>query len=148
MLINAYQAYLITCIFGIPGSFVAMIASNYKKIGSKRILLISTLATSFSLLLFALLISEEGQLISSCLEAFFSNIMYGSLYFITPLVFPVEMRGKGFGICSAVSRLVGSLAPLLTGFLLESSFQLPLFISAISLFLSFLFMFFIKFEQV
>ena len=68
MLINAYQAYLITCIFGIPGSFVAMIASNYKKIGSKRILLISTLATSFSLLLFALLISEEGQLISSCLE--------------------------------------------------------------------------------
>ena len=129
-IVDTYRFYLITSLCGVPGSFVAMVASDLQWIGSKPTLIISTLSTSLCLVLFALLTDDAGQLTASCMEAFSSTVMYGVLYFITPLTFPVYLRGKGFGLCSAVSRLFGSVAPLLAGFLLEFSTTLPLLFSA------------------
>lgn len=129
-IIDTYRFYMITSICGVPGSFVAMVASDLQWIGSKPTLIISTLSASLCLVLFALLTDDAGQLTASCLEAFSSTVMYGVLYFITPLTFPVYLRGKGFGLCSAVSRLFGSVAPLFAGFLLAFSTTLPLLFSA------------------
>lgn len=141
---ETYTAYMITSICGVPGSILAMVSSDSKFIGSKATLLASTLSTSICLVLFAVMVDDYGQLFASCLEAFSSNVMYGVLYYITPLAFPVELRGKGFGLCSAVSRLLGSFAPFIAGYLLEISFVIHLLVSAISLLVSFLLMFFIS----
>ena len=51
-------------------------------------------------------------------------------YALTPVLFPVALRGTGCGIASALSRLAGIAAPLLTGLLLAISPSLPLWTAA------------------
>lgn len=48
----------------------------------------------------------------------------------TPRLFPVSFRGSATGIASALSRLAGMTAPIMTGVLLAFSTSLPLYIAA------------------
>lgn len=54
----------------------------------------------------------------------------------TPRLFPVSFRGSATGIASALSRLAGMTAPIMTGVLLAFSTSLPLYIAAGLLFAS------------
>ncbi|KAI0035530.1 MFS general substrate transporter [Vararia minispora EC-137] len=45
--------------------------------------------------------------------AFFSNIMYGVLYAVSPEIFPAKDRGTGNGLTATATRVFGVLAPII-----------------------------------
>ncbi|KAJ3336747.1 hypothetical protein HDU91_001662 [Kappamyces sp. JEL0680] len=131
-----YSSYLLISTFGIPGSVVGMYLSD-TFLGRRGTLSLSTLGTSLSLFLFTVSTTPAWQLTASCAESFLQNTMYGTLYSYTPELFPTKIRGKGVGLSSAMGRLVGSLAPVLTGSLIDIAYALPLYTAATMLFISF-----------
>lgn len=73
---------------------------------------ISTLITAILLFCFTATSDPNIQLVCTCLESFFQNIMYGVLYAYTPEVFPAPVRGSGTGFSSCLNRVAGLCAPL------------------------------------
>jgi MFS family permease len=67
----------------------------------------------------------------TCIEALLQNAMYGVIYSYSPEVFPVKARGTGVGIASALGRILGATAPLLSGALIQIDIKLPIYLSAI-----------------
>ena len=126
---DIWQNYFIIATFGIPGSVAAMYLSD-SHFGRRGTMGLATFGTSASLFLFTMFTSSSGQLACSCLVSFLQNIMYGVLYTYSPEVFPTSIRGTAVGIASASSRLFGSIAPLVTGYLLTTDLKLPLYLSA------------------
>ncbi|EAW11404.1 putative sugar transporter [Aspergillus clavatus NRRL 1] len=107
-----YRNYAITSIVGLPGSILACYTVEIKYIGRKGTMVISTLITAVLLFCFTTTTDSNIQLVCSCLEAFFQNIMYGVLFAYTPEVFPAPSRGTGSGIASCLNRIAGLCAPL------------------------------------
>ncbi|OQE46993.1 hypothetical protein PENCOP_c001G07475 [Penicillium coprophilum] len=107
-----YRNYAITSIIGLPGSFLACWTVELKYIGRKGTMAISTLITGVLLFCFTQSTKSDIQLLCSCLEAFFQNIMYGVLFAYTPETFPAPNRGTGTGISSCLNRITGLCAPL------------------------------------
>lgn len=107
-----YRNYAITSIVGVPGSILACYTVEIKYIGRKGTMALSTVITSILLFCFTANSNQNIQLICTCLESFFQNIMYGVLYAYTPEVFPAPYRGTGTGICSCLNRIAGLCAPL------------------------------------
>jgi hypothetical protein len=107
-----YRNYAITSIVGVPGSILACYTVDIKYIGRKGTMVISTLITGVLLFCFTTSTDSNVQLVCTCLEAFFQNIMYGVLYAYTPEVFPAPSRGTGTGISSCLNRIAGLCAPL------------------------------------
>ena len=108
-----YRNYAITSVVGVPGSLVAYWFVDMPYIGRKGTLAISTLLSGIFLFLFTISTNSNVQLIFTCLEAFFSNILYGVLYAYTPEVFPAPYRGTGTGIASLLNRIAGLCAPII-----------------------------------
>jgi MFS family permease len=86
---------------------------DIKYIGRKGTLAISTALSGIFLFLFTTSTNSDVQLVFTCLEAFFSNILYGVLYAYTPEVFPAPYRGTGTGIASLLNRIAGLCAPII-----------------------------------
>ncbi|KAJ6187371.1 hypothetical protein N7519_002279 [Penicillium mononematosum] len=107
-----YRNYAITSIVGLPGSILACWTVEIKYVGRKGTMAISTLITGVLLFCFTASTNSDIQLLCSCLEAFFQNIMYGVLYAYTPETFPAPNRGTGTGISSCLNRIAGLCAPL------------------------------------
>jgi MFS family permease len=107
-----YRNYAITSIVGLPGSIIACWTVEIKYVGRKGTMAISTLITGVLLFCFTASTNSSIQLLCSCLEAFFQNIMYGVLYAYTPETFPAPNRGTGTGISSCLNRIAGLCAPL------------------------------------
>jgi MFS family permease len=107
-----YRNYAITSIVGVPGSVLACYTVDLKYVGRKGTMVISTLITGILLFCFTASTDSNVQLVCTCLEAFFQNIMYGVLYAYTPEVFPAPSRGTGTGISSCLNRIAGLCAPL------------------------------------
>jgi MFS family permease len=57
--------------------------------------------------------SSNGLLGWNCGYVFFSNIMYGVLYAISPEIFPAKDRGTGNGLVSTATRVFGIVAPVI-----------------------------------
>ncbi|POY76307.1 hypothetical protein BMF94_0502 [Rhodotorula taiwanensis] len=119
---------------GLPGSlFGAWLVET--PLGRAKTLAISTLGTSAATMVFVFVSSSVGIVLSSMAVSFASTLMYAVIYGFTPEIFPVTMRGTASGIASALSRLAGIVAPLVTGILLSvSTSVLPLSLSALCLF--------------
>jgi MFS family permease len=107
-----YRNYAIASVVGVPGSILACYTVDIKYIGRKGTMAISTVITGIILFCFTLARDSNSQLVCTCLEAFFQNIMYGVLYAYTPEVFPAPNRGTGTGIASFFNRICGLCAPL------------------------------------
>lgn len=107
-----YRNYAITSVIGVPGSLIGYYAVNWKYLGRKGTMAISTLLTGVILFIFTISSDSNFQLAFSSLEAFFQNIMYGVLYAYTPEVFPAPNRGTGTGIASFLNRVCGLCAPI------------------------------------
>ncbi|OJD15083.1 hypothetical protein AJ78_04630 [Emergomyces pasteurianus Ep9510] len=107
-----YRNYAITAVVGVPGSVLACYTVDIPYIGRKGTMAISTALTAVTLFCFTVSSDPDVQLVCSCLEAFFQNIMYGVLYAYTPEVFPAPNRGTGTGIASCLNRICGLLAPI------------------------------------
>ncbi|KAJ5232175.1 hypothetical protein N7468_005131 [Penicillium chermesinum] len=109
---TTYRNYAITSIVGVPGSIIACFTVEIKYIGRKGTMAFATVVTGVLLFCFTESQNSNIQLLCSCLEAFFQNIMYGVLYAYTPEVFPATIRGTGSGISSCLNRIAGLCAPL------------------------------------
>ncbi|KAF9884040.1 hypothetical protein FE257_002378 [Aspergillus nanangensis] len=109
---TVYRNYAITSVVGVPGAFLACYTVNLKYVGRKGTMIAGTLVTGVLLFCFTASTDPDIQLLCTCLEAFFQNIMYGVLYAYTPEVFPAPYRGTGTGIASCLNRIAGLCAPL------------------------------------
>ncbi|KAL8989539.1 MAG: hypothetical protein Q9177_001596 [Variospora cf. flavescens] len=107
-----YRNYAITSVVGVPGSILAAYTVNVKYLGRKGTIAISTLITGILVFCFTISADPDFQLVFTCLEALFQNIMYGVLYAYTPEVFPAPNRGTGTGIASCLNRIAGLCAPI------------------------------------
>ncbi|KAI9682203.1 MAG: hypothetical protein M1817_000257 [Caeruleum heppii] len=101
-----YRNYAITSIVGVPGSIIGCYTVDIKYVGRKGTMAVSTLLSGIFLFLFTRSTDSNYQLIFTCLEAFFQNI-------ITPEVFPAPNRGTGTGIASFLNRIAGLCAPII-----------------------------------
>lgn len=80
--------------------------------------------------LFAVAPSTPLLLTGGAVMSAFSLGAWGGLYAYTPELYPTVVRGTGFGYASGLTRVAGTIAPLVGGALLATSLILPLSIFA------------------
>lgn len=101
---------------------------------------ISSCITGVLIFCFTISTDPNIQLVCTCLEAFFQNIMYGVLYAYTPEVFPAPNRGTGTGIASCLNRIFGLLAPIVAIYGGEGNPKAPIYASGGLILAAFVFM--------
>jgi MFS family permease len=143
---TTYRNYAITSIVGVPGSILACYTVEIKYVGRKGTMAIATLITGVLLFCFTASTSSNIQLLCSCLEAFFQNIMYGVLYAYTPETFPAPNRGTGTGISSCLNRISGLCAPLVAIYAGSANPNAPIYASGALILASFVAMCFLPIE--
>ncbi|GAA5975541.1 hypothetical protein JCM5350_002641 [Sporobolomyces pararoseus] len=130
---DSLKDYVLYTISGLPGSVVGAYLVE-TSLGRTLTLAYSTLATSLGTFIFVFVNGQTAVILSSMLVSFAATLMYAVIYSLTPEIFPTALRGTAGGIASALSRLAGIVAPLLTGALLAVDISLPLFLSAVCFF--------------
>ncbi|GAA99250.1 uncharacterized protein L969DRAFT_102623 [Mixia osmundae IAM 14324] len=128
-LTESLQEYVIYTVAGCPGSIIGAYLIE-TRLGRRGSMALSTLMTALGTFIFVMVTSKAGVVLSSMLVSLMATLMYAIIYGYTPEVFEARIRGTGCGIASALSRVAGIIAPLLTGLLLSLSVSLPLFVSA------------------
>ncbi|KAF7317918.1 SNF2 family helicase [Mycena kentingensis (nom. inval.)] len=112
---SLYLTYrnVILSLMGVPGAFLAGWAVELPYLGRRGTLSISCGLTSA--FLFATTTARNSvQLLGfNCGYVFFSNIMYGVLYAMSPELFAAKDRGTGNALVSTSSRLFGVVAPII-----------------------------------
>ena len=141
-----YRNYAITSIVGVPGSIIACYTVEIKYIGRKGTMAFATVVTGVLLFSFTATKNSSTQLLCTCLEAFFQNIMYGVLYAYTPEVFPAPSRGTGSGISSCLNRIAGLCAPLVAIYASSASPNAPIYASGGLMLAAFVAMVFLPIE--
>ncbi|KAI8927377.1 major facilitator superfamily domain-containing protein [Entophlyctis helioformis] len=133
---ETYRNYAVISFFGVPGSLLAtyMVETQLGRIWTMAL---STLGTACALSLFTVFTSSVGQVVVSGIASLLQNIMYGVLYSYSPEVFRTEFRGTAVGIASALGRITGTIAPILTGVLMEHDLSLPMYVASVMLGLAF-----------
>ncbi|KAJ2744610.1 hypothetical protein GGI20_002825 [Coemansia sp. BCRC 34301] len=129
--IRVYRDSLIYAISGIPGSIVGawMVDTRLGRIHSMAL---STFVSGVALVAFALTAKTHNAaltIISSSTFGFMSTLMFAVIYAYTPEVFHPSVRGTACGMASALGRVSGIVAPLITGLLLGISTTVPLYVS-------------------
>ncbi|KAJ7355508.1 MFS general substrate transporter [Mycena albidolilacea] len=108
-----YRNQVILSVIGIPGAFLAGLAVELPYIGRKGTLAISSGLTGAFLFASTTARSSVQLLGWNCGYVFFSNIMYGVLYAISPEIFPANSRGTGNALVSTATRVFGVIAPVI-----------------------------------
>ncbi|EGO28741.1 hypothetical protein SERLADRAFT_434644 [Serpula lacrymans var. lacrymans S7.9] len=99
-LYTTYRNQVIISLIGIPGAFLAGWAVET---GLTGVFLFATTTARTS----------NALLGWNCGYTFFSNIMYGVLYAVSPEIFPAKDRGTGNGLTSTATRVFGIMAPII-----------------------------------
>jgi len=81
----------------------------------------------------------------NCGYVFFSNIMYGVLYAISPEIFPAKDRGTGNALVSTATRVFGVIAPVIALYA-NLATAVPVYISGALIFFAALLALFLPFE--
>ncbi|EIW74847.1 MFS general substrate transporter [Coniophora puteana RWD-64-598 SS2] len=108
-----YRNQLILSVIGVPGAFLAGWSVELPRVGRKGTLAISAGLTGAFLLATTTARTSNALLGWNCGYVFFSNIMYGVLYAISPEIFPAKDRGTGNGLTSTATRVFGVIAPII-----------------------------------
>ncbi|KAJ3719618.1 MFS general substrate transporter [Lentinula guzmanii] len=108
-----YRNTFILSVIGVPGAFLAGWAVELPYVGRKGTLAISSGLTGAFLFATTTARSSNALLGWNCGYTFFSNIMYGVLYAISPEVFPAKDRGTGNGLVSSATRIFSVIAPII-----------------------------------
>ncbi|KAL1515991.1 hypothetical protein AB1Y20_002604 [Prymnesium parvum] len=126
-----YRDALIYAAAGVPGSLAGMLLVD-SCLGRKWSLAGSALALGAGLAAFALVQSEAAAVGASCLINAAAQAMYAAQFLYTPEVLPTAVRASGVALLSAISRVSGTIAPLVAGALLHATgdSQLLLYIGA------------------
>ncbi|KAF9039963.1 MFS general substrate transporter [Panaeolus papilionaceus] len=126
---TTYRNTLIISVVGVPAALLAAWAVEIPALGRKGTLAISCALTGAFLLATTSARTSNALLGWNCGYAFFSNIMYGVLYAISPEVFPAKDRGTGTGLVATVSRIFGLVAPIIALYA-NITTSVPVYISA------------------
>ncbi|CAK5281793.1 unnamed protein product [Mycena citricolor] len=110
---TAYRNQAILSVIGVPGAFLAGWAVEQRYLGRKGTLAISSGLTGTFLFATTTARSSNQLLGWNCGYTFFSNIMYGVLYAISPEIFPAKDRGTGNALVSTATRVFGVIAPVI-----------------------------------
>ncbi|KAJ2726771.1 hypothetical protein GGI07_000282 [Coemansia sp. Benny D115] len=129
--VRVYRDSLVYAISGIPGSIVGawLVRTRLGRIYSMAL---STFVSGLALVAFAMAAkygSPALTTVSSSVFGLMSTMMFAVIYAYTPEVFPAAVRGTACGMASALGRVSGIIAPLVTGLLLEASTTVPLYVS-------------------
>ncbi|KAI8322188.1 MFS general substrate transporter, partial [Martensiomyces pterosporus] len=129
--VAVYRDALIYAVSGIPGSVLGawMVDTRLGRIYSMAI---ATFTSGLALTAFALTAKAHSPVlttVSSSVFGLMSSLMFAVIYAYTPEVFHPSIRGTACGMASALGRVAGIIAPLITGLLLELSSTLPMYIS-------------------
>ncbi|KAJ7746947.1 MFS general substrate transporter [Mycena maculata] len=136
-----YRNQVILSVIGVPGAFLAGWAVELPYIGRKGTLTISSGLTGAFLFASTTARSSNQLLGWNCAYVFFSNIMYGVLYAISPEIFPAKDRGTGNALVSTATRVFGVIAPVIALYA-NLSTAVPVYISgALIIFAGFLALF-------
>lgn len=142
---TTYRNALISSLCGAPGSIAAMFLVE-TRLGRIWTMSLATLGTALSLYLLSLNPNPTYQIVVTCFESFMQNAMYGVLYAYSPEVFRTEYRGTAVGIASALARIFGTVAPIITGALIEIKLEYALYVSSGLFLAAFLCMVFLPVE--
>ncbi|KAJ7126619.1 MFS general substrate transporter [Mycena crocata] len=123
-----YRNQVILSVIGVPGAFLAGWAVELPYIGRKGTLAISSGLTGAFLFASTTARSSVQLLGWNCGYVFFSNIMYGVLYAISPEIFPAKDRGTGNALVSTATRVFGVIAPVIALYA-NLSTAVPVYIS-------------------
>ncbi|KAJ2479025.1 hypothetical protein IWW56_003343 [Coemansia sp. RSA 2131] len=129
--IAVYRDSLIYAISGVPGSLLGawMVDTRLGRIYS---MVLATSISGVALIGFAFAAKAHISALTVVASSVFgltSTLMFAVIYAYTPEVFRPAVRGTACGMASAVGRVVGIVAPLVTGLLLEISTSVPLYVS-------------------
>ncbi|KIM37815.1 hypothetical protein M413DRAFT_448318 [Hebeloma cylindrosporum] len=108
-----YRNTFILSVVGVPAAFFATWAVRIPRVGRKGALALSSVLTGVFLFATTTARSSNALLAWNCGYTFFSNIMYGVLYAISPEIFPAKDRGTGNGLVAAATRVFGLIAPII-----------------------------------
>lgn len=124
-----YRDYFIYTLCSVPGAMVGTWLVE-TKLGRKGSMALTTWGSAGAMFIFVGVKSGVGITISSGVLNFLGTAMYAIVYSYTPEVFDARIRGSACGIASALGRVAGIIAPILTGLLLSLSIAVPLWVSA------------------
>ncbi|KAL6308820.1 MFS general substrate transporter [Sparassis latifolia] len=110
---TTYRNEVILGAIGVPCAFLAGWSVEQRYIGRRGTLAISAGLTGVFLFASTTARNSNALLGWNCGYAFFSNIMYGVLYAISPEVFPAKDRGTGNGLTATATRTFGIIAPVI-----------------------------------
>ncbi|TRM60728.1 major facilitator superfamily domain-containing protein [Schizophyllum amplum] len=108
-----YRNQVILSVLGVPGALLAGYMVELPLLGRRGTLSISTLLTGVFILASTSARSSDALLAWNCLYSFFSNMMYGVLYALSPELFPTKERGTGNALTAAANRVFGIMAPII-----------------------------------
>nr|GAT46698.1 predicted protein [Mycena chlorophos] len=141
-----YRNNLILSVIGVPGAFLAGWAVELPYLGRKGTLSISCGLTGAFLFATTTARSSPELLGWNCGYTFFSNIMYGVLYAVSPEIFPGNVRGTGNAMVSTSTRVFGVLAPIIALYA-DLATAVPVYISGALIFGAGLLVWLLPFER-
>ncbi|KAF9529833.1 MFS general substrate transporter [Crepidotus variabilis] len=125
---TTYRNQVILSVIGVPGALLAGYLVELPLLGRRGTLSISTLLTGVFILVSTTARTSNALLGWNCAYSFFSNVMYGVLYAITPELFPTKDRGTGNAITATANRIFGVMAPIIALYA-DLTTAVPIFIS-------------------
>jgi len=125
---QTYRNYLIQALCALPGTIASHFACN-SFLGRRWTMSLTAFGTGAFILLFTTSTQPGAQLAFNCISSFLANLLWGGIYTYTPEVFPVAIRGRGTGLASATSRIIGAFAPFIGGRLIGIELKFPLYLS-------------------
>ena len=130
---NTYISLLIYTCASIPAVFMAMALVDNSRFQRKGTLSLSSFLTGCSILLFCYMTDPSSIVASASLANIFATMMYAVLYTYTPEVFPTPIRARANGVCGALGRVAGIVAPIVAGASMSVSIDFPLWLSTAAL---------------
>ncbi|MDW8035184.1 MAG: MFS transporter, partial [Candidatus Korarchaeum sp.] len=117
--ITSLRWTLLVTLFQIPGYYSASFLLD--RVGRKRVLSIYLMAAGIFSALLSLKVDLLWIFAFSSLISFFNLGAWAGLYAYTPELYPTEIRGIGSGASASFGRLIGILAPSITGYLFSTT---------------------------
>lgn len=128
--LRTYQNVFLMALAQLPGYFSA--AYLVERWGRRPTLALYLVMSGVFTYLFAVVTGLTSIVSMAVLMSFFCLGAWGALYAYTPELYPTEIRSTGMGWASGMTRIAGSLGPLLGASLLQTSFTAGLTLYAVA----------------
>ena len=128
--LRTYQNVFLMALAQLPGYFSA--AYLVERWGRRPTLALYLVMSGVFTYLFAVVTGLTSIIGMAVLMSFFCLGAWGALYAYTPELYPTEIRSTGMGWASGMTRIAGSLGPLLGASLLQTSFTAGLSLYAVA----------------